>query len=222
MSASGGRNPGLDRRNRPVRAGAAAAKRAHPVLRGAPAGAAASCAARSRARAVSHAQPALAFDVLNELAEDPIWFVRLRALVSLGTLSDPRALPVLLRGLSDSNRIVRLRAAESLIQLRAAIGLAKFKDEKHGEPTAVDDVEKLGLVSIFEQVAALKDRYGLHAYLTALENANLRGKLEEEIDQSVDLAPEMKKCLQEVLQTGQLPAEPIVDENVTVKAEPVR
>ena len=174
------------------------------------------------ARAVSHAQPALAFDVLNELAEDPIWFVRLRAIVSLGTLSDPRALPVLLRGLTDSNRIVRLRAAESLIRLRGAIGLAKFKDEKRGQPTAVDDVERLGLVSIFEQVAALKDRYGLHAYLTALENANLRGKLEEEIDQSVDLAPEMKKCLQEVLQTGQLPAEPIVDENVTVKAEPVR
>ena len=174
------------------------------------------------ARAMSHVQPALAFDVLNELAEDPIWFVRLRAIVSLGTLSDPRALPVLLRGLTDSNRIVRLRAAESLIRLRGAIGLAKFKDEKRGQPTAVDDVERLGLVSIFEQVAALKDRYGLHAYLTALENANLRGKLEEEIDQSVDLAPEMKKCLQEVLQTGQLPAEPIVDENVTVKAEPVR
>jgi HEAT repeat protein len=174
------------------------------------------------ARAVSRAQPALAFDVLNELAEDPIWFVRLRALVSLGTLSDPRALPVLLRGLTDSNRIVRLRAAESLIQLRAAIGLATFRDEKHGEPTAVDDVEKLGLIAIFEQVTALKDRYGLHAYLTALENANLRGKLEEEIDQSVDLAPEMKRCLQEVLQTGQLTVEPIADENATVKAEPLR
>src|SRR6266700_1772772 len=92
------------------------------------------------ARAMSHVQPALAFDVLNELAEDPIWFVRLRAIVSLGTLSDPRALPVLLRGLTDSNRIVRLRAAESLIRLRGAIGLATFKDEKRGQPTAVDDV----------------------------------------------------------------------------------
>jgi HEAT repeat protein len=173
------------------------------------------------ARAMSHVQPALAFDVLNELAEDPIWFVRLRAIVSLGTLSDPRALPVLLRGLTDSNRIVRLRAAESLIRLRGAIGLATFKDEKRGEPTAVDDVERLGLVSIFEQVAALKDRYGLHAYLTALENANLRGKLEEEIHQSVHLAPQMKRCLQEVLQTGQPPAEPVVDENVTVNAEPL-
>ncbi|HYT08937.1 MAG TPA: HEAT repeat domain-containing protein, partial [Rugosimonospora sp.] len=173
------------------------------------------------ARAMSHVQPALAFDVLNELAEDPIWFVRLRAIVSLGTLSDPRALPVLLRGLTDSNRIVRLRAAESLIRLRGAIGLATFKDEKRGQPTAVDDVERLGLVSIFEQVAALKDRYGLHAYLTALENANLRGKLEEEIHQSVDLAPQMKRCLQEVLQTGQPPAEPVVDENATVKAEPL-
>jgi HEAT repeat protein len=170
------------------------------------------------ARAMSHIQPGLAFDALNELAQDPIWFVRLRAIVSLGKLSNPRAVPALLRGLADSNRLVRLRAAESLIQLRAAIGLAAFKNDSRVKPVAVDDLEKIGLLSVFEQVAALKDRYGLHAYLTALENANLRGKLEQEILESRELTPENQKCLREVLQTGRLPVEPVVDENADVKA----
>jgi HEAT repeat protein len=170
------------------------------------------------ARAMSHVQPAQAFDGLNELANDPIWFVRLRAMVSLGKLSNPRAVPTLLRGLTDSNRLVRLRAAESLMQLRAATGLAAFKGEMSGKLRAVDDLEKIGLLSVFEQVIALKDRYGLHAYLTALENANLRKKLEEEIQESAELTVERSKSLQEVLQTGRLPAEPIVDEHVAVKA----
>ena len=170
------------------------------------------------ARAMSHVQPALAFDGLNELAEDPIWFVRLRAIVSLGKLSNPRAVPTLLRGLTDSNRLVRLRAAESLIQLRAATGLAGFKKDMGGRSMAVDDLEKIGLLSVFEQVIALKDRYGLHAYLTALENANLRTKLEEEIQENGDLAPDKKRTLQEVLQTGRLPIQPVLDENATVRA----
>ncbi|PYU27572.1 MAG: hypothetical protein DMG32_06235 [Acidobacteria bacterium] len=173
------------------------------------------------ARAMSHIQPGMAFDVLNELARDPIWFVRLRAIVSMGRLSNPRAVPALLRGLTDSNRLVRLRAAESLVQLRATIGLAGFKADMHRTATAVDDLEKIGLLSVFERVAALKDRYGLHAYLTALENANLRGKLEEEIQESRELSPEKKRSLQEVLQTGQPPLEPVVDEQVSVKTAPL-
>ena len=169
------------------------------------------------ARAMSHVQPALAFDVLNELADDPIWFVRLRAIVSLGKLSNPRTVPVLLRGLTDSNRMVRLRAAEGLAQLRASIGLAAF-NQMGGTPAAVDDLEKIGLLSVFRQVVALKDRYGLHAYLTALENANVRGKLEEEIQRSADLSPEQRRVLQEVLQTGRPPVEQVTDEPVPVKA----
>src|SRR2546426_5329379 len=51
----------------------------------------------------------------------------------------------LLRGLTDSNRLVRLRAAEALLDLKAE------------------------MVAIFEQAVASRDRYGLHAYLTALE-----------------------------------------------------
>ncbi len=173
------------------------------------------------ARAMSHGQPGLAFDVLNQLADDPIWFVRLRAMVSLGTLSNPRAVPTLLRGLTDSNRLVRLRAAESLIQLRATIGLAAFRDDMRDGPAAVDDLEKIGLLTVFEQVAALKDRYGLHAYLTALENANLRGKLEEEIQESQDLSREKRKSLQDVLLTGRPPAEAVTEENAAVKAGPL-
>jgi hypothetical protein len=70
-------------------------------------------------------------------------------------------------------------------------------------------------------VVALKDRYGLHAYLTALENANLRGKLQDEIQASRQLSGDKRDSLQEVLQTGRLPAEPLAQEQVTVKAEPL-
>src|SRR5712671_5856276 len=112
------------------------------------------------ARALAQSPSGLAFDVLSELARDPIWFVRLRAIVSLGQRSDRRAIPCLLRGLTDSNRLVRLRAAESLMGL------------------------KTEMVPIFERVVAARDRYGLHAYLTALENADLRENLEFELQAS--------------------------------------
>ena len=147
------------------------------------------------ARAMSHAKSGLAFDVLTELARDPIWFVRLRAIVSLGKLSDPRTIPVLLRGLMDANRLVRLRAAEGIVELKAE------------------------MAPIFADVVATRDRYGLHAYLTALENADLRGKLEESIDTSAKINAEEKNRLRRVLQTGTLPAqEPVVTESVPDKA----
>jgi HEAT repeat protein len=135
------------------------------------------------ARALSHTKSGLAFDLLNELARDPIWFVRLRAIVSLGKLSDHRAIPSLLRGLTDSNRLVRLRAAEALVEL------------------------KTEMAPIFDQVVQTRDRYGLHAYLTALENADLRRTLETEIQASTRFNDEHKVLLQKVLQTGTLPAE---------------
>ena len=135
------------------------------------------------ARALSHTKSGLAFDLLNELARDPIWFVRLRAIVSLGKLSDHRAIPSLLRGLTDSNRLVRLRAAEALVEL------------------------KTEMAPIFDQVVQTRDRYGLHAYLTALENADLRRKLETEIEAGTKINEEHKVLLQKVLQTGTLPAE---------------
>src|SRR6266699_163496 len=148
------------------------------------------------ARAMSHADSGLAFDVLNELARDPVWFVRLRAIVGLGGLCDPRAIPALMHGLTDSNRLVRLRAAEALVKL------------------------KTEMVPIFQQVVATRDRYGLHAYLTALENADLRGKLENELEASTQASEEVKKSLQKILQLGTLNIEePQMAAIATAKAE---
>src|SRR2546425_1005932 len=147
------------------------------------------------ARAMSHRKSGLAFDVLTELVRDPIWFVRLRAIVSLGKLSDPRTIPALLRGLMDVNRLVRLRAAEGIVELKAE------------------------MAPIFADVVATGDRYGLHAYLTALENADLRGKLEESIETSTKINAEDKNRLRKVLQTGTLPAEePVITESAPDKA----
>ena len=134
------------------------------------------------ARALSHADTGVAFDALNELAEDRTWFVRLRAIIGIGSLADPRAIPTLLKGLTDSNRLVRLRAAEALVQFRAV------------------------MVPVFQQVIQLADRYGLHAYLTAIENAALREKLELQL-QSSNMGEDDLLRLRAVLQTGSLPPE---------------
>jgi len=135
------------------------------------------------ARAAPQADPKLAFDALSELAEDAVWFVRLRAIISLGKLADLRAIPILLKGLMDSNRLVRLRAAEALIGL------------------------DMGMAPIFKQVVETKDRYGLHAYVTALENAALKEKLEADLQASKEITSVERKLLQEVLLTGTLPQE---------------
>lgn len=133
------------------------------------------------ARAMSNSQSALAPYVLDDLARDEVWFVRLRAIVSLGKLADSRAIPSLLRGLTDSNRLVRLRAAEALVGLGTDIA------------------------PIFEKVVETRDRYGLHAYLTALENANLKRKLVAELEDATGMDEEAKEMLQGVLQAGALP-----------------
>ena len=132
------------------------------------------------ARALSNGQPTVAFDVLNDLSQDRAWFVRLRAIVSLGKLSGPRAIPALLRGLTDSHRLVRLRAAEALVNFTT-------------DPAA-----------IFDQVVSTGDRYGLHAYLTALENADLRTRLEQELCGALAINEERKAHLQRVLLSGAL------------------
>ena len=134
------------------------------------------------ARALAHSQSNMALDVLTELVGDRIWFVRLRAIVSLGQLADRRAKPALLRGLTDSHRMVRLRAAEGLVGI---------------------DME---MATTFAQAAATRDRYGLHAYLTAVENADLLGKLESDLQESTSISPEEKERLLKVLRSGSLPA----------------
>ncbi len=56
-------------------------------------------------------------------------------------------------------------------------------------------------------MVAARDRYGLHAYLTALENAGQRGQLEVELKANTGAIEDVKRRLQNVLQTGTLPAE---------------
>jgi HEAT repeat protein len=138
------------------------------------------------ARALSNAEPGLAINVLSELTQDSVWFVRLRAIVSLGKLGHIGGIPSLLRGLTDSNRLVRLRAAEGLIDL------------------------KTEMAPIFEKVVESADRYGLHAYMTALENAGLQMKLEAELKAIEKVGADLNttKALLEVLRTGTLPPQP--------------
>jgi len=146
------------------------------------------------ARALSHAEPGMAIDVLSELTQDPVWFVRLRAVVSLGKLGHVNTIPVLLRGLTDSNRLVRLRAAE---------GLVGFRTE---------------MVQIFEKTVATQDRYGFYGYLTALENAGLQGKLEAELKATTRISKQEQAVLLEVLRTGALPVAQPVSPDIAMSA----
>lgn len=111
------------------------------------------------ARALSQSQPHLALGSLTQLAQDPVWFVRLRAIVSLGELRNQSAIPILLRGLTDSKRLVRVRAAEALLKL---------------------DSDQ---VAIFESVVSTKDRYGIDAYLTGLDNCGAAAALKNRLMQ---------------------------------------
>jgi HEAT repeat protein len=148
---------------------------------------------------MSHADPELGLDVLSELVRDPVWFVRLRAVVSFGRLSNAQAISSLLIGLTDSNRLVRLRAAEAIVELKA------------------------DMAQVFEQVVATGDRYGVHAYLTALENRNLREKLKAEIDANRRISQKMRRHLQKVLQSGILSLEDLApSESVPKDAAPAK
>ncbi len=147
------------------------------------------------ARGLSFLNPVAAVHVLSELAKDPVWFVRLRAIVSLGRLCHSTALPFLLKGLTDSNRLVRLRAAEGLMDFKAQ------------------------LVPVFEMVVALQDQYGLHAYLTALENAGLQASLTAGIKDNPLVSRETIEMLLEVLRTGKVSTKSSAPlENMSAKA----
>lgn len=69
------------------------------------------------ARALGHAEFGLAFPTLASLARDEEWFVRLRAVTSLGRFQQERALPILLHAVCDRNRLVRQRGAEALAKM---------------------------------------------------------------------------------------------------------
>ena len=138
------------------------------------------------ARAMSSAQPYHAVEVLTELSRDPVWFVRLRAVVALGKLRNALATPAILQALADANRLIRMRAGEALVA-------------QPGE-----------MAPIFAQAAAKRDRYGLYAYLAALENAGLRPKLEVELQQDRTMTELERTELLQVLANGKLSDLPTV------------
>ena len=79
------------------------------------------------------------------LANDPEWFVRLRAVVAVGFLEDKRKVRVLLRAVCDLNRHVRQRAAAILAKM---------------DPDLQDIIAK---------IVATEDRYALQAFISELE-----------------------------------------------------
>lgn len=97
------------------------------------------------AKALEVAPLAIAIPALGDLARDEVWFVRLRAATALNHISHPRTIPILLEGVRDANRLVRIRAAAAL---------AKFEKET---------------VEILQNVVDSRDRYALHAIISALE-----------------------------------------------------
>lgn len=105
----------------------------------------------SAARALAHAPPEVAVPALSALAQDAEWFVRVRAVVGLGSIDHPSRTRPLLRALCDSNRYVRQRAAWALTQLGP------------------------GLEDILVQVVETQDNYALQAFISELERS---GKIE--------------------------------------------
>lgn len=101
----------------------------------------------SAARGLPKLHPSIAIPVLTELTEDDSWFVRLRAVVSLGAMDVPDVIKPTVRMLCDNNRLVRQRAAAALV---------RRSDQ---------------LRSILEEAIALQDRYGLQALLSELERS---------------------------------------------------
>jgi HEAT repeat protein len=168
----------------------------------------------SAARALACARPRLAVSVLAGLVDDEEWFVRLRAVVALGELEDPRTISILLRGLCDRNRQVRIRSACGLSrltdQLEDILCLALKTQDLYAIQELVSELERSG--SIFELVSALGDerrrakaeaallaalRGGCRRILLDLvlhhENWRIRGVLARLLSRSND--PELPKLM---------------------------
>jgi HEAT repeat protein len=146
----------------------------------------------SAAKALAVAPLSLAIPALGNLARDEVWFVRLRATTALSQLLHPRTIPILLEAVRDANRLVRIRAATAL---------AKFEHET---------------VEILRSVVESRDRYALHAMISALE---LGGGFEKVMAELADplLHDEAASVLLKALREGAgglwstRPADPVVE-----------
>lgn len=102
----------------------------------------------SAARALAGAKPRLALTALQQLATDEEWFVRLRAVVALGMLSDPRTIPVLMETLCDRNRMVRLRSASALARFdghhEEVLDLAIRTGDRYALQALISEMQRTG------------------------------------------------------------------------------
>src|SRR3984893_990916 len=144
------------------------------------------------AKALAVAPLPLAIPALANLARDEVWFVRLRATTALSEIRHPRTIPILLEAVRDSNRLVRMRAASTL---------ARFEQDR---------------VEILQSIVDSRDRYALHAMISALE---LDGGLEQILRELSDpvLHNEAAERLLSALREGAAglwttrPADPVVE-----------
>ena len=107
----------------------------------------------SAARALGNTNASYTLPALHNLASDPEWFVRLRAVVALGQIEDIGKINILLRCLCDANRHVRQRAAWAL---------ARMEPQLH---------------QILEDVVATNDDYALQAFVSELERSGAIEKI---------------------------------------------
>jgi len=101
----------------------------------------------SAARALGNTNTSYTLPALHSLANDPEWFVRLRAVVALGEIENVGKIRILLRSLCDANRHVRQRAAWVLARM---------------EPQ---------LEQILDDVVATNDDYALQSFISELERS---------------------------------------------------
>jgi len=120
----------------------------------------------SAARALAKVQPEISFPVLSTLAVDTEWFVRLRAVIALGSLDHAGKTHVLLRALCDLNRHVRQRSAWTLARMHQ------------------------GKEDILEKVVATQDNYALQAFLSELERCGTLDAALDGLGNLVNHAPE--------------------------------
>lgn len=129
----------------------------------------------SAARGLARAAPTFALAPLAQLALDREWFVRLRAVVALGSFTDNGSTPVLLRLLGDRNRLVRQRAAWALIRSRQLVAHVLNETVRSGDSYAlqalVSELDRCGQYD----ATLTKLTEGRHAELVrAMEAARMR------------------------------------------------
>jgi len=146
----------------------------------------------SAARGLAVAPLPIAIPALANLVRDDTWFVRLRATSALNQILHPRVIPFLLEAVRDSNRLVRMRAAT---------GLAQFEHET---------------VEILQQIVDSRDRYALHAMISALELGGGFGKVLGQLsdpahrdETAADLLDALRKGSAGLWSTR--PADPVVE-----------